>query len=132
MISHRLLSRTCRRALQTVAGKSRPLSPVINQSGIVNASHDIDPSEFAPKQAVLLRKITRYEYEKQISQITSEEELKTYVSLLFLSLPLGNSLPEVLLSSYGQCPQLVSDHLRLWRVYSGGICQQVYPKGTHW
>ena len=32
------------------------------------------------------------------------------------------TVPEVLLSSDGQCPQLVSDHLRLWRAHSGGIC----------
>ena len=39
-----------------------------------------NPKDFNPKNILLLRKITRYEYEKKLRPSDSEEELKLYVS----------------------------------------------------
>ena len=39
-------------------------------------------------------------------------------TLIIAQILMDPTVPEVLLSSDGQCPQLVSDHLRLWRAYS--------------
>lgn len=38
--------------------------------------------QFKPKKAVVLRKMTRYEFEKMVSKGSSEEELKNYVNII--------------------------------------------------
>ena len=47
------------------------------------------PTDFQPERAILLRKVTRYEYEKHLfkGQSDSEEALKIYVCLIFISHP---------------------------------------------
>lgn len=48
-----------------------------NNDGMKN---NVDVKDFQLEKAVLMRKITRYEYEKQWRSNCSEEELKAYVS----------------------------------------------------
>ncbi len=38
-------------------------------------------THFSPKKILLLRKTTRYEYEKQLKNSTNEDTLKDYVSI---------------------------------------------------
>ena len=59
-------------------------------------------------------------FHRRSSTCVESPWLGPFFVFLQLSLkPCNNStVPEVLLSTDGQCPQLVSDHLRLWRAYS--------------
>ena len=47
----------------------------------VNTKEILPERDFKLERAILMRKVTRYEYEKQLIQPDSEEELKNYVSL---------------------------------------------------
>ena len=48
--------------------------------------NDILESDFNPKNCGVMRKVTRYEYEKQLNPSFSEEQLKAFVSLAVLLL----------------------------------------------
>ena len=80
------------------------------------------------RKAELERKKLRLQQMRDEKKRKEEEKRRKEVgSIDFLCSPQTqtqseSTVPEVLLSSDGQCPQLVSDHLRLWRVHSGGIC----------
>ena len=62
------------------------LSPSVRSIyGRNNGKHvvnDVTVKDFKLEKAVLMRKITRYEYEKQWKSNCSEDELKEYVSEL--------------------------------------------------
>ena len=46
------------------------------------SQNTIEERDFKPKNVLLMRKITRYEYEKKTSHITNDAELKDYVSFV--------------------------------------------------
>ncbi len=59
--------------------QKRPLSRVSRMFDSDDEYRDPE-SEFKPKKFLLLRKITRYEYEKQLAQTDSDDVLKFHVS----------------------------------------------------
>ena len=55
----------------------------------VSTKEILPERDFKLERVILMRKVTRYEYERQLIQPDSEEELKNYVSLRYSTLPLG-------------------------------------------
>ncbi len=59
--------------------QKRPLSRVSRMFDSDDEYRDPE-SEFKPRKFLLLRKITRYEYEKQLAQTDNDDVLKFHVS----------------------------------------------------